>query len=78
MSEAETNLTASSIVMEMVTPAMPAKLSSLVTSVLSTTPGANQTYGVMSKIFLQTTAAQAIAGLFAFAAILVTCHQVSI
>lgn len=29
------------------------------------------------KIFLQTAAAQGIAGFFAFAAIIVTCHQVS-
>ena len=32
---------------------------------------------VMSKIFLQTAAAQGIAGAFAFAAMLVTCHQVN-
>ena len=33
--------------------------------------------GTMQSIFLQTPVAQAIAGVFAFAAILVTCHHVS-
>lgn len=40
-----------------------------------TTGGTNHT-GHMSKIFLQTPAAQGIAGVFAFAAMLVTCHQI--
>ena len=33
--------------------------------------------GTMHKIFLQTTAAQAIAGFFTFAALFLTCYQVN-
>ena len=41
------------------------------------TTGETNHTGHMSKIFLQTPAAQGIAGVFAFMAMLVTCHQVS-
>jgi len=42
------------------------------------TTGETNHTGHMSKIFLQTPAAQGIAGVFAFTAMLVTCHQVSL
>lgn len=60
--------------MDTVTPGTPA-LSSKVMTTFMTTSASNQT-SQMSKIFLQTTAAEGIAGLFAFAAIFVTCHQI--
>lgn len=48
-------------------------------SMMDVTMAANKTgnTGEMSKIFLQTAAAQGIAGFFAFAAMAITCHQVS-
>lgn len=47
------------------------------TSSMITSSPTNVTYPV-NKIFLQTAAAQGIAGVFAFSAILVTVHQVFI
>ncbi len=47
----------------------------VVTEAANKTGGGN--HGTMSKIFLQTAAAQGISGFFAFAALVITCHQVS-
>ena len=44
---------------------------------MTTTESDNRTVGHLDKIFLQTTAAQGIAGAFTFAAILITTYQVS-
>ena len=43
----------------------------------TTTEADNRTIGHLDKIFLQTTAAQGIAGAFTFAAILITTYQVN-
>ena len=44
---------------------------------MTTTEPDNRTVGHLDKIFLQTTAAQGIAGAFTFVAILITTYQVS-